>query len=199
MERALRRSLPTFQVGESGDGQRLRAAAQTTSDPAYCNAIDYFVIEEQEHARLLGLILDALDQPLIDSHWTDVVFVFLRHGAGLRAELLILMVAELVSLGYYETLALGCGSAPVAEIFNRIAEDEKRHLEFHFETMPPLLRQWSTPTRLLIRAGWTVVAASSAVLVAIDHRQVFAASGRSKRNFVLSAWRSISNAASILF
>lgn len=199
MADALRSSLPTFQIGESGDGSRLRAAARTTGHVSYCNAIDYFVVEEQEHARLLALVLRELDQPLRQSHWTDSVFVFLRHRSGLRIELLVLLVAELVSLGYYQMLARGCEGTPLAEIFERIANDEKRHLEFHLETMPPLLQQWSTLVRLVVRSGWSLVAAASAVLVAVDHRKVFAAAGRSKTRFVIDRWLSIRRVGSVLF
>lgn len=62
--RALLKSLATFQLGESGDGAHLRLRAERQSHPAYADAVDLFVAEEQEHARLLAEVLGRLGAPL---------------------------------------------------------------------------------------------------------------------------------------
>ena len=88
------RSLQKFQLGESGEGRRLRRHAAATGDPVYAAAIDLFVKEEQEHARLMGEILRLLDAALLKSDWTDNCFILLRHLFGLHQELMVLLLAE---------------------------------------------------------------------------------------------------------
>ena len=76
---ALARSLAVFQIGESGSGEHLFAAAEAADvDDDYMAALRAFVREEQEHARLLAVVLDAMDHPLRTSHWSDRVFVRIR-------------------------------------------------------------------------------------------------------------------------
>src|SRR5436309_8987875 len=84
------RSLQRFQVGESGEGGHLRKRAATTGDAIYEAAIDLFIKEEQEHARLMAGILRRLNAPLLPEHWSDSCFVLLRHFFGLHGTLLVL-------------------------------------------------------------------------------------------------------------
>ena len=57
-KRDLGRSLSHFQLGESGGGTFLlrgaNARAATAGDPAYPRALELFIAEENEHARLLS-------------------------------------------------------------------------------------------------------------------------------------------------
>lgn len=78
LERPLIRSLKRFQVGESGDGKHVKAYARLTGDVDYTETINLFVAEEQEHARLMGRVLKRMGATLLDSHWSDRVFVTLR-------------------------------------------------------------------------------------------------------------------------
>ncbi|WP_239154062.1 hypothetical protein [Amycolatopsis sp. FDAARGOS 1241] len=91
------RSLQRFQVGESGDGVNLIAKAQ----PRYREAVRLFVAEEQNHARLLAELLKAAGSTTIREHWSDTAFVWLRRALGLRLELMVLLIAEVVALSYY--------------------------------------------------------------------------------------------------
>src|SRR6478736_1260994 len=59
------RSLQKFQIGESGEGRKLRRHAAATQNQVYAAAIDLFIQEEQEHARLMAEILKRLDAPLL--------------------------------------------------------------------------------------------------------------------------------------
>src|SRR5438552_16393248 len=86
------RSLQRFQVGESGEGTHLRKQAAKTGNPAYQAAIELFIKEEQEHARLMAGILRKLDAPLLQRHWSDACFILLRRLFGLHYELLVLLI-----------------------------------------------------------------------------------------------------------
>ncbi|MGI9175549.1 MAG: hypothetical protein ACR2GR_09560 [Rhodothermales bacterium] len=57
-------SVQQFQLGESSEGTHLRQRAEVyaarTADPAYAEAIELFITEEQRHARDLGRFLDRV-------------------------------------------------------------------------------------------------------------------------------------------
>lgn len=53
------RSIQKFQVGEDGDGSALSGKADLAGDPVYSEAVRLFIAEEQNHARMLKLLLAA--------------------------------------------------------------------------------------------------------------------------------------------
>jgi len=196
----LGRSLAIFQLGESGTGGHLIAAARTgrVSDH-YVEALCLFIKEEQEHARLLSLVLEAMGQPTRSRHWSDQLFVFIRRLKSLRTEVLTLLVAELIALRYYSALRDGVASPSLAAVFGRIHADEIRHVEFHAVTFAPLLRVWPTPIRWMVRALWNTLVAGTSVLVAIDHRRALRLAGVGVRQFVADVWRLRNNLDHRLF
>ena len=171
----LRASIPTFQLGETGSGSHLLRMAGRTGSDDYAEAMRLFVIEEQEHARMLGLVCEAIDAPLLDSHWTDRVFQWARRILGLRAEVLMLLVAELVAVRFYATLAAGVGDQVLGRIFARIHDDEVRHVDFHAATLPRFLNAWPVPMWWLARCIWTGAVLGTTVVVAWDHRRILRA------------------------
>ncbi|CAL9590383.1 hypothetical protein SUDANB95_05183 [Actinosynnema sp. ALI-1.44] len=122
-------SIQRFQVGEAGDGANLIAKA--AGDPDYARAVRMFVAEEQNHARMLALLLRSAGAATLDGHWTDAVFVRLRRALGLRLELMVLLIAEVVALGYYRALRDGAKDPLNSEVAGRILADERRHVPFH--------------------------------------------------------------------
>lgn len=181
--------MPTFQLGEmGGTGEHLLAAAREVLaeghiSPDYVESLGFFVAEEQEHARLLAMVCDQLDIPLIDGHWTDRIFQAARKRAGLRCEVLILLAAEMMGLGFYGVLASGLDDPNLARLFSRIEADERRHLNFHAGTIPDQLDRWTRPRWLLARTVWTGVLVGSAAVVAWDHRRTLRACGSGVRTF----------------
>jgi len=183
-EAALRRSLAVFQLGETGDGEHLLALAARTGDHDYLHAMRLFVAEEQEHARLLGLVLDQFDEPRLTRHWSDRVFQLTRRISGLRSEVLILLVAELVALEYYGLLAERfADDDQLGPLFGAIVADEVRHLSFHADTLPSQLEEWSRPLWWFARIVWRTVLFGSMLVVAWDHRRLFRRCGSSARRF----------------
>lgn len=190
LEAGLRSSLAVFQLGETGEGTHLLVAAASTGDEAYVEAIAAFLAEEHEHARLLAMILAEFDEPLLTHHWTDGVFVALRRVSGLRAEVLTLLVAELVALRYYEVLHHGlAGHRDLAAIFGAIHADEVRHVDFHADTLPRHLERWSPGMWWCARVVWNLVLYGSAFVVAVGHRRLLRACGVGIWRFVLDCHR----------
>ena len=76
------RSIARFELGESGDGDRIRGLAAQTGDPSYARAIELFVAEEGQHAQWLGLLRKRFGGEKLTSHWSDGAFVALNRCAG---------------------------------------------------------------------------------------------------------------------
>ena len=101
LRRPLIHSLQRFQIGESGEGTHLRAHAAATGDKNFAASVDLFIKEEQEHASLMAGVLRRFRAPLLSSHWSDGCFMFARRLFGLREELLILLLPEMIAKRYF--------------------------------------------------------------------------------------------------
>src|SRR5579884_4150491 len=163
------RSLQRFQVGEQGDGQHLRTAAEATNDPAYSAAIGLFVQEEQEHSRMLAGLIRALDATLLEAHWSDTCFVLLRRLSGLRMELFTLLVAEIIAQVYYRVLHDGVVDPAVRAACAQILHDEDGHVAFHCDYLHADLMACSQLTRRLIGIHWHALFSLVCLVVIGDH------------------------------
>ncbi|MDS0139697.1 MULTISPECIES: ferritin-like domain-containing protein [unclassified Amycolatopsis] len=161
------KSIQRFQVGEAGDGANLIAKA--AGDDTYLAAVKLFVAEEQNHARMLGLLLGAGGVPTLASHWSDTVFVKLRRALGLRLELMVLLIAEVVALRYYRALRDGTADPLVTQVAARILADEERHVPFHCHRLRAGFGGLSKAARAAVFGGWRVLLLGVAVTVATDH------------------------------
>ncbi|MEV6731034.1 MULTISPECIES: ferritin-like domain-containing protein [unclassified Streptomyces] len=190
LDPALVRSLQRFQVGEDGDGSALIGKADRAGDPVYAKAIRLFVAEEQNHARMLALLLAAGGAGTLDGHWSDAVFVRLRRLLGLRVELLVLMVAEAVALGYYRAVRDGAPDPLAAEVAGRILADEERHVPFHCRRLREALAPLPAPARRAATLTWQALLAGAAVVVAADHGPALRHLGVRRRRFTADVIRS---------
>ncbi|MGW0247473.1 ferritin-like domain-containing protein [Nocardia goodfellowii] len=169
LDPAIVRSVQRFQVGESGDGANLIAKADRAGDPEYSAAVRLFVAEERNHARMLGLLLESAGQPTISTHWSDAVFVRLRRALGLRLELMVLMLAEVVALRYYRALRDGTGDPLTTQVAGLVLADEQRHVPFHCQRLRVAFAAKSRPARLFAVAVWWALMAGVTAVVAADH------------------------------
>ena len=78
------KSLSHFQLGESGEGSFLLAKARRSysEDPDYCAALNLFIKEEQEHARLLARLVRRFEGRLVTRHWPHSLFRLRRRTLG---------------------------------------------------------------------------------------------------------------------
>lgn len=178
LDAAVVRSLQRFQVGEAGDGANLIRKADRAGDLEYAAAVRLFVAEERNHARMLGLLLHAAGAATIDGHWSDAVFIRLRRALGLRFELLVLLVAEVIALRYYRALRDGAEDPLTSEVAARILDDERRHVPFHCERLGAV-----TPRPVF--GAWRVLLAGAALVVAVDHGPALRRLAVTRRRFVL--------------
>ncbi|MGW1236562.1 ferritin-like domain-containing protein [Streptomyces californicus] len=187
---AIRRSVQRFQVGEDGDGAELITKAEAAGDAEYASAVRMFVAEERNHARLLALLLASGDAPTIASHWSDRIFVTLRRALGLRLELLVLMIAEVVALRYYRALRDGGEDALTREVAGRVLADEERHVPFHCHRLRRALRPLPAPARVLVTSGWRAALAVACLVVAVDHGPALWRLGVGRGRFAVEVVRS---------
>jgi hypothetical protein len=167
--RAVGRSLQRFELGESGDGAILLAKAESAGDPTYLAALRLFVAEEQRHSALFGRALDHLGWPRLTSHWSDAAFTALRRALGLRTEIALFLVAEVVALHYFAALRDGCPDRQVARMATRILADEHEHVRFQVQRLHDGFAGVRPLTRACVRALWWPVAIGAATVVATDH------------------------------
>ncbi|MFF7875772.1 ferritin-like domain-containing protein [Streptomyces californicus] len=187
---AIRRSVQRFQVGEDGDGAELITKAEASGDAEYASAVRMFVAEERNHARLLALLLASGDAPTIASHWSDRIFVTLRRALGLRLELLVLMIAEMVALRYYRALRDGGEDALTREVAGRVLADEEWHVPFHCHRLRRALRPLPAPARVLVTSGWRAALAVACLVVAVDHGPALRRLGVGRGRFAVEVVRS---------
>lgn len=169
------RSLQRFQVGESGEGRHLRASAKATGDPDYAQAIELFVCEEQEHARLMAGILQRLGAPLLTSHWSDHCFIRLRHLFGLNQQLMVLLMPEIIAKRYFRLLHDHAGDPVVRAVCAQILHDEEGHVAFHTVYLNQSLAGLGVFSRLLWRAVWRMFFRLALLVVVWDHRSLLQA------------------------
>ncbi|CAL9495970.1 ferritin-like domain-containing protein [Streptomyces sp. Tu 3180] len=162
-------SVQRFQVGEDGDGANLVGKADEAGDGDYARAVRLFVAEEQNHARLLARLLAAGGVPTLAGHWSDTVFVRLRRLLGLRTELLMLMIAEVVALRYYRALHEGADDSLTSDVAGRILADEQRHVPFHCERLHASLAELPRAARRPVMALWRLLLLAVSLVVAVDH------------------------------
>ncbi|HEY9509809.1 MAG TPA: ferritin-like domain-containing protein [Verrucomicrobiae bacterium] len=185
LRRPLIRSLQKFQLGESGEGRRLRRHAANTGDSTYAAAIELFVKEEQEHARLMAIILDQLHAPLLRSDWTDRCFVFLRRMFGLHQELMVLLLPEMIAKRYFRALHDSTNDPVLRMVFAQILHDEEGHVAFHIDYLQRAFESMSFTRRILAQVIWRVLFRASCLVVMFDHRSVLRAVNVMPRKF----WR----------
>ena len=130
-------------------GGRPASPARTTSVHGAA-----FVAEEQEHARLLSLVLDHFVIVHRTTHWSDRAVradpasALTTHGSarahgrrGHRPHLLRLPPRN------------GAGDEAVCDVFRRIQGDEVVHVDFHCDTLPSHLARFSSAMHWLARGG----------------------------------------------
>ncbi len=183
------KSIATFQLGESSEGTRLKAASVRFGEaeglPAVGEVTELFIKEEQFHAGLLASFMRPNSIPFLKKQWSDNVFRMLRQGSGLEREVTVLVVAELIALSYYKALAAATPSPALKEICRIILNDEEAHVAYQATLIGHLRARHRMVTRALIRATHAFLHAGAIIVVYRGHRGVLNAGGFSFGSF----WR----------
>ena len=127
------RSLEQFRLGDGGGPASLIAydAEGFRSSTLEMRAIvDAWFAEEAEHARLLGRAVRRFGGRIITSHWSFTAFCLCRRVFGVKFELQVLTLTELVSAAYYRMLRAHSPDGALAAMCELILRDEAGHVAF---------------------------------------------------------------------
>lgn len=184
---AVIQSIQTFQLGESGEGKHLLRCAREWvhrgGDKYYVLALERFIQEENRHASWLASFLAQEQQPLLTRQWSDSGFRFLRHLAGLRLSISVLVTAEVLAQVYYLALLRATDSPALRAVCRRILRDERFHVVFQHEQMNRLSEGWTRAKRWTSGLCESVLFGIAKRIVWRDHRRVFLAAGMNRSDF----------------
>ena len=127
------RSIEEFRLGDGGGPASLiafNAEAFRSSTDEMRAIVDLWFAEEAEHARLLGCAVKRFGGRFIYSHWSFTAFCLCRRVLGVRFELQVLTLTELVSTAYYRMLRHYSPDGPLAAMCELILRDEAGHVAF---------------------------------------------------------------------
>lgn len=180
----LARSLSHFELGESGEGKRIKGLAAQTAvekgEPTYFPAVERFVKEENRHAELLAKAVTHLGGKKTLSHWTETMFVTLRRLLSLRTEIQVLAIAEIIGLSFYSMIKARTLDPSIRSMCDIFFTEETQHLAFDAD----VIRWLSGGTPSLFRRACAYVLFLGAITAAwVDHREALKVHGYS-----FSAW-----------
>jgi hypothetical protein len=158
--RLLARSLSEYQLGDGGGECRLVAADAEhfrATDEQVRRVVDLWFAEEREHSRLLAGAVRRVGGEFVTTTPAFELFYAIRRRLGVQFEMLILLIVEIVSTGYYRVICRHVGDEPLAAMCKLILRDEARHIDFHRDRLaarhprgPGML--WAWKFRLLTEA-----------------------------------------------
>lgn len=145
----LLKTLTQFQLGDGGgpcsliafDAGRFRFSSVQSK-----KLVDAWFREEAEHSRLLGCAVERLGGRPITNHWSFTAFCAVRRWGGVRFELQVLLLTEIVSTTYYRVLHRHVNDAPVRDMATLILRDEGGHVAFHCDRLAHAI---PSPNRIL--------------------------------------------------
>lgn len=149
---ALAKSLAEYQLGDGGGECRLigfDAEAARSVHPDAARVIDLWFREEAEHSRLLGCGLRRIGGIFLTTTFGFRLFNRIRRWFGAQFEMLVLLVVEIVSTGYYRVIQRHCGDAPIAAMCALILRDEAGHIVFHRDRLAAKNADYSRGWRAL--------------------------------------------------
>jgi hypothetical protein len=150
-------SLAEYQLGDGGGECRLvahDAECYRESAEHARTVVGLWFAEEREHSRLLACAVERVGGKLITSTFAFRLFYACRRACGVQFEMLVLLVVEIVSTGYYRVLRQHVGDAAIADMCKLILRDEARHIDFHRDRLAArhplgLHAWWAIQFRLL--------------------------------------------------
>jgi hypothetical protein len=190
-------SLQRFQIGETGEGKHLRSYAKYMKNEAYEECIDLFIKEEQSHARILAEMIGAMDGTLLTSHWTDLAFIALRRMMGLKTELFILLIAEVIGKCFYLLCSREIPHERMSNAFSIIVLDEIAHLRFHSLALNVQLNNEPRWFRVIILKLWTMLFGAACLVFVWDHAKTLAALQTGKEEFSKACVKEFNRAAAV--
>jgi hypothetical protein len=193
--RPLVRSLEQFQLGDGGGPAYLiaRNREQFLADGDGTRAlVDAWFAEEREHARLLGAAVARFGGRCITGHWSFTAFCLTRKWIGVRFELTVLLLTEIVSTVYYRLLRRHGQDPALRAMCRLILRDEIGHVAFHRDRLARAARFGRFGYGKLWEARFRLLGLAAASMLWINHAPGLRALGASGTEFYGEVWRELS-------
>jgi len=180
------RSVEQFRLGDGGgpasliayDRENFRGRTEEMRE-----IVDLWFAEEAEHARLLGGAVRRFGGRIITSHWSFTAFCLCRRVLGVRFELQVLTLTELVSTAYYRMLRAHSPDGPLAAMCELILRDEAGHVAFQRDRISDT--GWPKPglRGLLWRLQFLILGYAAGTMLWINHAPCLKAIGGTRDEF----------------
>jgi hypothetical protein len=189
------RSLEQFQLGDGGGPASLIAwNAETfrSSSSGIRALVDFWFGEEREHSRLLGAAVGRFGGRCIGGHWSFTVFCLVRRLFGVRFELTVLLLTEIVSTVYYRLMRRHGEDSALRAMCLLIIRDEIGHVAFHRDRLASdesavgrrYGKLWGFRFRLLGLAAGS--------MLWVNHARALKALGATRAEFYREVWLELS-------
>jgi hypothetical protein len=168
-------SIQQFELGENSEGKTFRRKALVYAerhDPAYMDALDLFIKEEQRHSATLRRFLEDAKEPTLTKHWVDGVFRKLRKMMDIEVEVIVLLTAETIAMVYYRRLKDATRSPVLQTICEQILLDEAQHINFQSSSLFKIRNAHSWVRKQIMPFTHAFLLLGTSVLVWWQHHSV---------------------------
>jgi hypothetical protein len=180
------RSVEQFRLGDGGgpasliahDAESFRGRTEEMRQ-----IVDLWFKEEAEHARLLGCAVKRFGGRFIYSHWSFTAFCLCRRVLGVRFELQVLTLTELVSTAYYRMIRNHSPDGPLAAMCELILRDEAGHVAFQRDRIADAGSPQSGWRGWLWRLQFLVCGYAAGTMLWINHAPGLKAIGGTRAEF----------------
>jgi hypothetical protein len=189
------RSLEQFQLGDGGGPAYLIARNREeflAQDEGTRQLVDMWFREEREHARLLGEAVARFGGTCITKHWSFTAFCMTRKWFGVRFELTVLLLTEIVSTVYYRMLLIHANDPALRAMCRLILRDEIGHVSFHRDRLARQARNGMASFGNLWTGCFKTLGLAAATMLWVNHAPGLKAVGVTRRAFYRAIWRELS-------
>jgi hypothetical protein len=189
------RSLEQFQLGDGGgpgyliawDREQFLSASEGTRE-----LVDLWFAEEREHSRLLGAAVARFGGRPIRGHWSFTAFCLTRRWLGVRFELTVLLLTEIVSTVYYRLLRRHGRDGALRSVCRLIMRDEAGHVAFHRDRLARAGRSGRARYGVVWEARFRGLGLVAASVLWASHARALTALGATSAEFYREVWLELS-------
>ncbi len=179
-------SLEQFQLGDGGgpayliarDRERFLSEGKGTR-----KLVDLWFAEEREHTRLLGAAVARFGGRCIRGHWSFTAFCLTRKWFGVRFELTVLLLTEIVSTVYYRLLFRHGQDPALRSLCRLILRDEIGHVSFHRDRLARQGREGRAAFGRLWAGWFGLLGLAAATMLWVNHARGLKVLGATRREF----------------
>jgi hypothetical protein len=188
------RSLEQFQLGDGGGPAYLVAHDQEhflTRGEGTRLLVDLWFAEEREHSRLLGQAVARFGGRPIRGHWSFTAFCMARQWFGVRFELTVLLLTEIVSTVYYRLLWRHSADPALRAMCRLILRDEAGHVAFHRDRLATAARAGRARHGLSWECRFRALGLGAATMLWVNHAPGLRAVGATGGEFYREVWQEL--------